>query len=767
MTDISGLTIGRYRILHLLGAGGMATVYKALDVNLEREMAIKFIRSDSFPPTRLDEILKRFEREAKALARLSHPHIVKVYDYGEYQGAPYLVMEYQPGGTLKDRLGGPIPYLEAIDFLLPVARALAYAHRHGVLHRDIKPANILIDAENEPVLGDFGIAKLLETEDGATLTATGVGIGTPEYMAPEQGMGLVIDVRADIYALGVVLYELITGKKPFTADTPMQVVFKHVHEPLPDPRLIVPDLPQAVVDLVNKAMAKDPQQRYSTVVEVIAVMESMIRPLPFQTTIPPAAVDQATATIPVVDLPPESDVMTLISDTELVPGSSPNLEQEPTRSVRSIRQFALPAALVLMAVLVGATLLLWGNRSGITVGNVSQITSTSPAAVLPDHPAPTKVKEVQPSPLEPTPVKPTEPGFSPPSGEPIKIAVLAPLTGHVPSFGVSARNGAFLAIQEWNGRGGVLGRPIQPILTDTQCMGDPAVELVRKLIDEEGVKFIIGEICSNASLPVSEIADKKGVVQISPTSTNTALTVHPNGSVKPYIFRACFVDPFQGRVMAKFARDRGFQTAFLMMNPENIYSVGLSENFESVFVELGGEVVGKARYTQDQSNFSEILSEVMGSKADLLILPDYYMVINRVTAQAREKGVGAVFMGGDGWDSAELDKNAAEGAFFTSHFSSLADRPIVRGWVELYQAEFRMPPDGIAALSYDAANMLLAAIEQAGRDDPAVVKDSLAAIEWDGVTGLIRFDRFHNPLKSVVVMQIHNREAVFVDLIGP
>jgi branched-chain amino acid transport system substrate-binding protein len=497
------------------------------------------------------------------------------------------------------------------------------------------------------------------------------------------------------------------------------------------------------------------------------VMESLVRPLPLHANNPAAALDQAAATIPVIELPPESDVMTLISDTALAPGSFPNPKQEPARPGRSIRQFALPAGLVLIAVLVGAALLLWGNGSRFPVGSVSQITSTSPAAVLPDRPTPTKVKEVQPSPPEPTPVKPTAPVFSPPSGEPIKIAVLAPLTGHVPSFGVSARNGAFLAIQEWNGRGGVLGRPIQPILTDTQCMGDPAVERVHKLIDEEGVKYIIGEICSNASLPVSEIADKRGIVQISPTSTNIALTVHPNGSVKPYIFRACFVDPFQGHVMAKFARDRGFQTAFLMMNPENIYSVGLSENFESVFVELGGEIVGKARYTQDQSNFSEILSEVMASKADLLFLPDYYMVINRVTAQAREKGVGAVFMGGDGWDSPELDKNAAEGAFFTAHFSSLVDRPIVRGWVELYQAEFRMPPDGIAALSYDAANMLLAAIEQAGRDDPAVVKDSLAAIEWDGVTGLIRFDRFHNPLKPVVFMQIRNREAVFIDLLGP
>jgi branched-chain amino acid transport system substrate-binding protein len=768
MTDLNGQTLGRYRILHLLGTGGMATVYKALDVNLEREMAIKFIRSDSFPPTRLNEILKRFEREAKALARLSHSHIVKVYDYGDFQGIPFLVMEYQPGGTLKDRLGVPLPYVEAVEQLLPIARALQYAHRHGVLHRDVKPANILINAEGEPVLSDFGIAKLLEGDDGTTLTGTGIGIGTPEYMAPEQGLGLEMDARADVYALGVVLYELITGQKPFTADTPMQVVFKHVHEPLPDPRLIVPDLPQVVVDILNKAMAKNVQDRYADASQFITVLETLIHPSLVKIPSAEAQEDQATTIVPVVDSQPETEVSTLISDEVIAPvfplesGEDKSAPQRPV-----LWKFALPGGLMIAAALIVAALLLGGDRSESPVGGVSQMTATSQTAAQSDRPAPTKMKEVQPPPPEPTPEKPAEPAFEPPAGEPIKVAVLVPLSGSAPSFGISARNGALLAIQEWNGRGGVLGRPIEPILEDTQCMGDPAIELAHKVIDEDDVKFIIGEICSNASLPISEIADKRGVVQISPASTNSALTVHPNGTVKPYIFRACFVDPFQGQVMAKFARDRGFQTAFLMIDPENVYSLGLSENFESVFVDRGGEIVGKAMYTKDQDHFSGILTQVIESNADILFLPDYYSVINRVIVQAREKGVSAVFMGGDGWDSPELDKIAAEGAFYTAHFSSLTDRPIVRGWVEYYQAEFRMPPDGIAALSYDAANMLLAAIEQAGSDDPAVVKETLAVVEWDGVTGLIRFDRFHNPYKPAVIMQIHDRNTIFVDLVSP
>ncbi|MGC9025768.1 MAG: serine/threonine-protein kinase, partial [Chloroflexia bacterium] len=238
-----GQSVGRYHIVEQLGEGGMATVYKAYDTRLEREVALKVIRRGAFPPEQLERILRRFEREAKALARLTHPNIVGLIDYGEYEGSPYLVMEYLPGGTLKKlleaRAGRPLPWEEAVRLLLPIARALHFAHRQGFIHRDVKPSNILITESGEPMLSDFGIAKLLETEE-TTLTGTGVGVGTPEYMAPEQGLGRKVDARADVYALGVVLYELVTGRKPYTADTPMAVLLKQATEPLPRPRAYVP-----------------------------------------------------------------------------------------------------------------------------------------------------------------------------------------------------------------------------------------------------------------------------------------------------------------------------------------------------------------------------------------------------------------------------------------------------------------------------------------------------------------------------------------------
>lgn len=261
-----GQYIGRYHILEQLGQGGMATVYKAYDTRLERDVALKVLRVEQFAPAVLERILRRFEREAKALAKLTHPNIVPIIDYGEHEGVPYLVMPFLSGGTLKaylqkrDRLG----WEEAVRLLLPIASALSFAHQHHILHRDVKPSNILLTEDGQPLLTDFGVAKILEAEEGQTLTGTGVGIGTPEYMSPEQGLGKGVGPQADVYSLGVVLYEMITGRKPYTADTPMAVVLKHVSEALPRPRMYVPELPEGVERVLLKALAKQPEDRYAS-----------------------------------------------------------------------------------------------------------------------------------------------------------------------------------------------------------------------------------------------------------------------------------------------------------------------------------------------------------------------------------------------------------------------------------------------------------------------------------------------------------------------
>jgi len=277
MSNLIGQSLGRYHILEQLGEGGMATVYKAYDTRLETDVAVKVIRTENILPSILERALKRFEREAKALAKLNHQNIVKVMDYGEFEGKPYLVMPYFPGGTLKQKLGKPIPWQEAIQLLLPIARALDFAHRQSMVHRDVKPSNILITADGEPMLTDFGIAKVLDIEETMDLTGTSAAVGTPEYMAPEQATAKTVDHRADIYALGIVFYEMVTGRKPYSADTPMAVMIMHAHDPLPRPGKFVSNLPDAVEKLLLKALAKDSVDRYQSMAEMAAAMGKVPR----------------------------------------------------------------------------------------------------------------------------------------------------------------------------------------------------------------------------------------------------------------------------------------------------------------------------------------------------------------------------------------------------------------------------------------------------------------------------------------------------------
>ncbi len=263
------------------------------------------------------------------------------------------------------------------------------------------------------------------------------------------------------------------------------------------------------------------------------------------------------------------------------------------------------------------------------------------------------------------------------AGGEIKVAILAPLSGPVPTFGVSTRDGALLAIEAWNAKGGVNGKKIVPIVEDSQCTPDPAVNAANKVIEQDGVSFIIGEVCSSASIPISEIANEKGVVQISPTSTNPSVTVNPDGSVKDYIFRACFIDPFQGQVGAKFAMDTlGAKTAFIMLDQANDYVKGLAEFFEKSFTEAGGTIVGTETYTSKDTDFSAILAKVADAKPDMVYLPDYYNIVNLVSQQAKEKGITAPFVGGDGWDSADLNLSLSGRRLL--HQPLLARRPAAR-----------------------------------------------------------------------------------------
>ena len=350
----------------------------------------------------------------------------------------------------------------------------------------------------------------------------------------------------------------------------------------------------------------------------------------------------------------------------------------------------------------------------------------------------------------------------------LRIAILAPLSGPVPTFGASMRDGALLAIDEWNERGGVLGMKIVPIVEDGQCTSDPAAKAANKVITQDGVHYIIGEVCSKASIPVSEIATANKVIEISPASTNPAVTVGRNGATKPYIFRACFIDPFQGRVGASFAYDKlGARRAFVMFDPSNNYVRGLAEAFVQTFTLLGGTIAGKQDYVATDTDFSPVLDKIQSSSPDVVYLPDYYTIVNLVTRQAKERGVRIPFLGGDGWDSSDLDRMAADGGYFVNHYSEADRRPILQGFLKRYGEKYKddsgkaIVPYAFAALAYDAANILLSSIQKAGSDNTDDVRAALETGTFEAVTGNTTFDAHHNPIKGAVILHVHDGRVEF------
>ncbi|MGD2150964.1 MAG: protein kinase [Desulfobacterales bacterium] len=273
MEDLTGKQLGRYQIVDQLGAGGMATVFKAYQPRMDRYVALKVLPRHFSKNT---DFIHRFSQEARLIAKLEHPHILPVHDYGESDGYTYLVMRLVEGGSLSDLLKkhGKLELSKINSIISQTGGALDYAHKKGVIHRDFKPSNVLIDKFENCLLTDFGIAKMVEAT--SHLTHTGGILGTPTYISPEQGSGQPIDIRSDIYSLGIVLYQMVVGDVPFKADTPMAVIFKHIQDPLPLPREQVPDFPEPVERIILKALAKNPDDRYSTAIELVNALRSAI-----------------------------------------------------------------------------------------------------------------------------------------------------------------------------------------------------------------------------------------------------------------------------------------------------------------------------------------------------------------------------------------------------------------------------------------------------------------------------------------------------------
>ena len=333
----------------------------------------------------------------------------------------------------------------------------------------------------------------------------------------------------------------------------------------------------------------------------------------------------------------------------------------------------------------------------------------------------------------------------------ITIGGIFPLSGNVSVYGVECKNGIDLAIEEINAAGGVNGKKFVLVSEDDEGNPDKTVNAFQKLTTKDGVKIVIGSLTSGCTKAVTSRAQAQKILQIAPAATAPDIT-----DAGDYIFRACFIDPFQGTVGGKFAAENlAAKNAAILYDIGNDYSVGLTENFEKTFVSLGGKIVAKESYATNDKDFNAQLTKIKNSNPDVLYLPDYYNVVSLIAKQARAQGINVALVGADGWDG--LTSNAGDevlNGFYSNHYAVDSTSPAVQKYVAAFKAKYNKAPNAFAALGYDSVYLLKDAIVKAGSADSTAVKNALAAIQGEYVTGNLSFDSKRNPIKAAVMLEL-------------
>jgi branched-chain amino acid transport system substrate-binding protein len=346
-------------------------------------------------------------------------------------------------------------------------------------------------------------------------------------------------------------------------------------------------------------------------------------------------------------------------------------------------------------------------------------------------------------------------------GDTIKVGVYGDVTGATSSFGQSTRNGIQLAFDEINAAGGVNGKKLEMIFEDDQGTPEKAKTVISKLVNQDKVVAVLGEVASSNSLAAAPVAQEAKIPMITPSSTNPKVT-----EVGDYISRVCFIDPFQGSVMAKFAANTlKAKTAAILGDNSSDYSKGLTQFFEEEFKRLGGTIITKQTYAQRDQDFKAQLTQMRDQKPDVIYIPGYYGEVGIIAKQARELGMTQPLLGGDGWDSPELWKlggASLKPAYISNHYSADNPAPEIQNFVKAYQAKFNVAPDSLAALAYDSAKVLADALKRAGGTDSAKLKDAINATkDFKGVTGTITLDANRNAVKSAVVLSLNPSASKF------
>ncbi len=342
------------------------------------------------------------------------------------------------------------------------------------------------------------------------------------------------------------------------------------------------------------------------------------------------------------------------------------------------------------------------------------------------------------------------------AGNEIPVGEYGSLTGSTATFGQSTHNGIVLALDEVNAAGGINGRQIRLYTEDDQSKPEEAANVVQKLISQNQVVAVLGEVASSRSLAAAPICQANRVPMLTPSSTNPQVT-----EIGDYIFRACYLDPYQGESLARFAIDElKVRRAAILTDVKNDYSVGLAKFFKEAFVKMGGQIVGEQSYSEGDSDFKGQLTALRASNPDVLFVPGYYTEVGQIAIQSRDLGMTAPLLGGDGWESPkllEIGGKALNGSFYSNHYSPDSPDPVVRTFVDKYRERFGANPDSLAALGYDSMKILAEAMTRAKEIDSTQIRDELArTTNFKGVTGTITMGPDRNPIKSIVILEIRD-----------
>ena len=353
------------------------------------------------------------------------------------------------------------------------------------------------------------------------------------------------------------------------------------------------------------------------------------------------------------------------------------------------------------------------------------------------------------------------------AGDEIPIGEYGSLTGTTATFGISTDNAVKMAFEEINAAGGVLGKKLKLYVEDDQSKPEEAATAATKLVNQNHVVALIGEVASSRSLAAAPIAQAAQIPMITPSSTNPRVT-----QVGDFIFRVCLIDPFQGAVMAKFAHDTlKLKKVAILVDVRNDYSVGLQTFFRENFKQLGGQIVSEQSYSEGDSDFHAQLTQIKSAAPEAIYVPGYYTEVGTIARQARELGLTVPLLGGDGWDSPrlfEIGGDALSGCYISNHYSVDDPSPAIQKFVTEYRSRYKQTPDALAALGYDAAKILSDAITRAGSTDGNKIREALGATkDFPGVTGQITIDKDRNAVKPAVVLKIENGKFVYVETVKP